>query len=30
MTLFLTLLSLAMIADIISVLLKGGGDNDEE
>lgn len=30
MTLFLTLLSLAMITEIISILLKGGGDDDEE
>ena len=30
MTFILTLLSLAMITKIISILLKGGGDNDEE
>ena len=30
MTLFLTLLSLAMITEIINILLKGGGDDDEE
>ena len=30
MTFILTLLSLAMITEIISILLKGGGDNDEE
>lgn len=30
MTFILTLLSLAMITEIISILFKGGGDNDEE
>lgn len=30
MAFILTLLSLAMITEIISVLLKGGGDDDEE
>lgn len=30
MTFILTLLSLAMITEIISILLKGGGDKDEE
>lgn len=30
MTFILTLLSLAMITEIISVLLKRGGDDDEE
>lgn len=30
MTFILTLLSLAMITEIISILLKGGGDDDEE
>ena len=30
MTFILTLLLLAMITEIISVLLKGGGDKDEE
>lgn len=30
MAFILTLLSLAMITEIISILLKGRGDNDEE